>query len=163
MSSFRVRAAAIVAALGLLVVGASAAIAGPVSPPSPSGGVSAQPPLSKESAEQAAKALSQGAGTQLVPQGVSAVVFAAGGLCPQGFGAVAANRLFVGTYEVFFNQVITSGAYTATIGQCGNTGVPPAGEINVTGRFATNNGLFIQTFDSAGNLADRDFHVHVLF
>jgi hypothetical protein len=164
MSSFRVRAAAVVAALGLLVVGASAATAGPGSAPSPSGGISAQPPLSKESAELAAKALAQGAGTQLVPSAVTAAVPAAGGLCAgQGFGVTAATRLFTGVYEVFFNQVITSGVYTATIGQCGNLAVNSPGMIGVVGRAGTTNGLFIQTFNAAGAPADLGFHVNVLF
>lgn len=166
MSSFRVRAVSVAAALALLVVGASAATAGPAPAPNPGAGVTAQPPLSKESAELAARALAQGAGVQLVPQAVNAAVQSVGGVCPgQGFGVTAANKIpgFVGAYEVFFNQVVTSGVYTATIGLCGNVGTSPPGEITVTGRVGTVNGVFIQTSDSAGNPADRGFHLNVLF
>jgi hypothetical protein len=164
MSSFRVRAAAVVAALGLLVAGASAATAGPGSAPSPSGGIGAQPPLSKESADQAAKALTQGAGVQLVPSAVTAAVTGAGVFCAgQGFGQVSVTRFGVGIYEVIFNQVISGGVYTASVGQCGNVGVNAAGTATVVGRSGTNNGLFIQTFNAAGAPADTGFHVHVLF
>lgn len=64
---------------------------------------------------------------------------------------------------VFFNQVITSGVYTASIGLCGNIGASAPGEITVIGRGLMTNGLFIQTYTSAGVLADRGFHVSVQF
>lgn len=168
MSSFGARVAAVVAGLALVVAGATAAMAGPTPAP-PGTSPAGQPSLSQESAAKAAKALAQGTkaappGVLAVPQAVTAAVDANGLLCAgQGFGVISATRLFTGTYEVFFNQTITSGVYTASIGLCGNLGASLPGEITVVGRFGTTNGLFIQTYNSAGALADLGFHVSAQF
>lgn len=81
----------------------------------------------------------------------------------QSYGAASAERLATGIYQVCFNARITNGTYNATIGLPGNEGEPPAGEINVVGRFATNNCLYIQTYNSAGTHTDRGFHVTVAY
>ena len=95
---------------------------------------------------------------------VRAVVTSTGALVAgQSFGAQSASRLALGTYQVCFAVPITNGTYVASIGLPGNIGVPASGEITVVGRFATNNCLFIQTFNSAGMLADRGFHVAVVY
>ncbi|UQI48329.1 hypothetical protein M1P56_30430 [Streptomyces sp. HU2014] len=94
---------------------------------------------------------------------VRAVVQANGVLvAAQSLGATSSTRLSVGTYQVCFNVVVTRGTYLATVGLPGNTGTPPTGEITVTGRAGTTNCLFLQTFNSAGALADRSFHVVVV-
>ncbi|MBB5960271.1 hypothetical protein FHS29_006894 [Saccharothrix tamanrassetensis] len=151
---------AALAAIALLVFGAAQmASAGPVAPQgSPT---IEQPPLSPAAQEQAKLA---GAPTaQLTPQLVFAVVDN-GTLTGQNFGASGAARVGVGTYEVFFGASdITGGAYTASIGIPGSVGASPSGEVTVVGRVGTTNGLFIQTYDSAGALADRSFHLHVAF
>lgn len=165
-SRLRVRLAAVVAALGVLVVGVSVATAGPSAAAAPSAVTThSQPALTKQDAALAAKALAK-SGTQvspnLVPQAVSTVVNSDGTLCAgQGFGVVSASHLGTGIYEVFFNQTITSGVYVATIGLCGNTGASAPGQITVVGRLGTTNGLFIETFNSAGVPADQGFHVVV--
>lgn len=168
MSSFGARVSAVVVGLALVVAGATAAVAGP-SPAPPGASPAGQPPLSQSSADKAAAALAQGAkaappGVLAVPQAVTGAVASNGALCAgQGFGVVSATRISTGTYEVFFNQTITSGVYVASIGLCGNLGASAPGEITVVGRFGTTNGLFIQTYDSTGLLADRGFHVSAQF
>ena len=74
-------------------------------------------------------------------------------------GAVGSSRLGVGTYEVLFRGAITRCAFTGTLGLAGFSGSSPSGEIAVVGRAGTNNGVFVQTFNSAGASADRAFHL----
>jgi hypothetical protein len=79
----------------------------------------------------------------------------------RGFGAVSSQRFAVGQYEVVFNRDVTGCAYIATIGLSGSSGASPSGEITVVGRFGNANGVFLTTHDSAGNFADRGFHLAV--
>lgn len=83
------------------------------------------------------------------------------GVLVRGFGAVAALRLGVGTYQVTFSHDVTRSAYVATTGFTGSVGAPPDGHVTVVGRFGVPNGVFVQTRDNAGNLADRAFHMVV--
>ncbi|MEU0003810.1 hypothetical protein ABZ079_05725 [Streptomyces sp. NPDC006314] len=97
---------------------------------------------------------------------VRAVVRAGGSLVPgQSFGAASASRVEspVGTYQVCFDVRITNGTYVASLGLPGNSGTSEPGEITVVGRAGTDNCLYIQTFNSAGRLADRNFHVVVVY
>lgn len=144
----------------LAVAGLLAVAAGPVAASGEHGG---QPALSREDARRAASALDQPR-AKAFRQTVSAVVNNDGSLAAaQSFGAVSATRLGTGTYQVLFNQNITRGTYTASIGLAGNVGASAPGEITVVGRVGTANGLFIQTHDSAGALTDRGFHVVAMF
>lgn len=160
------RVAAAFAVLALLIVGtAQVAGAGPATGSGAQGEsrVFEQPPLSAESAEFA-NVTSGEVGAQALRQTVSAVVNANGTLAAgQSFGATAATKIGVGTYEVFFDQVITAGTYVATIGIAGNVGASAPGEVTVVGRVGTNNGLFIQTYNSAGAPTDLGFHVVVMY
>lgn len=83
----------------------------------------------------------------------------------RGVGALAASgqvtKIGTGTFDIRFDIGIRQCAYTATIGLTGNSGASAPGEITVVGRAGTNNGVFLQTFDSAGNVADRSFHLLV--
>lgn len=83
----------------------------------------------------------------------------------RGVGALNAaglvSKIALGTFDIRFDIGILQCAYTATIGLGGNTGASAPGEITVVGRAGTSNGLFIQTFDSTGSIADRSFHVVV--
>lgn len=67
----------------------------------------------------------------------------------------------VGSYKVGFYRNVRGCAYVATIGGNLNTGVPPTGQIVTEGRFDDVNGVFVQTSDSTGALADRPFHLLV--
>ncbi|QPP07851.1 hypothetical protein G4Z16_17205 [Streptomyces bathyalis] len=83
----------------------------------------------------------------------------------QSFGAASSSRVssLIGTYQVCFKVPVTNGTYTASIGLPGNSGDSDPGEITVVGRADTRNCLFIQTYNSAGALADRGFHVVVAY
>jgi hypothetical protein len=83
------------------------------------------------------------------------------GSLARGFGAVSSQRLAAGQYEVVFNRNVTGCAYIATIGLSGSSGASPSGEITVVGRAGNANGVFLTTTDSAGNFADRGFHLAV--
>jgi hypothetical protein len=100
------------------------------------------------------------AGMPPTAQTLFAVVNSDGSLA-RGFQAISSQRFSVGRYEVIFSHDVTGSAYIATIGDSGSTVVPPAGEISVVGRFGAPNGVFLAVRDSAGNLADRGFHLAV--
>lgn len=100
------------------------------------------------------------AGLPATAQGHFAVVNANGTLA-RGFGAVSSARLALGQYQVVFIQNVATSAFTATIGLTGSIGASPPGEIAVVGRAGIPNGVFVQTWNSAGAPADRSFHLHI--
>jgi hypothetical protein len=67
---------------------------------------------------------------------------------------------FTGSYQIIFYRNVTGCAYTATIGNAG-AGNPLHGTIIVALRAGNNNGVFVDTRDLTGALADRPFHVVV--
>jgi len=89
----------------------------------------------------------------------------------RGRNVLRTEQLGPGTYEVFFTGEVSNGAFVATIGRPGIFTEPP-GEITVALRccpglnpwtpFADNKGVWIQTFNSRGELEDRSFHLIVL-
>ncbi|ROO61622.1 hypothetical protein EDC02_3569 [Micromonospora sp. Llam0] len=126
-------------------------------------GITEQPPVSKTEREQASIALVPATTSGMPPtaQSFFAVVNANGTLA-RGFGAVSATRLATGTYQVVFSHNLTGSAYVGSIGLSGSVGASAPGEITVVGRAGIPNGVFIQTFTSAGVLADRGFHLAIL-
>jgi hypothetical protein len=91
---------------------------------------------------------------------LSATVNSAGSL-QRNVGAVSATRLGLGQYELIFNQNILACGWEATIGSPAASGTEPTGEIALVNRAGNANGLFLTTFDSNGNPADRGFHASV--
>jgi hypothetical protein len=83
------------------------------------------------------------------------------GTLARGFGALSSTKLATGEYEVIFNRNVRDCAYVATIGFSGSEGNSPSGEIAVVGRVNKPNGVYVQTFTSAGAPADRGFHLAV--
>ncbi|MFC8850388.1 MULTISPECIES: hypothetical protein [unclassified Micromonospora] len=83
------------------------------------------------------------------------------GALVRGFGVFSSLRLGVGTYQVVFSHDLTGSAYIGTIGLPGSVGASPSGEIAVVGRAGVPNGVFVQTFTSAGAPADRAFHLAI--
>ncbi|MEU6369425.1 hypothetical protein ABZ876_27695 [Streptomyces sp. NPDC046931] len=83
----------------------------------------------------------------------------------QSFGATSVTRVEnpSGIYQVCFDVPVTNGTYVATIGIPGNSGTSQPGEITVVGRVNTDNCLYVRTFNSAGTLEDRSFHVVVVY
>ncbi|MFI9644156.1 hypothetical protein ACIG87_29580 [Micromonospora sp. NPDC051925] len=88
-------------------------------------------------------------------------VVEATGVLNRGFGVVSSARLAVGQYQVVFSHDVTRSAFVGTIGLTGSVGTSPSGEIAVVGRFGVPNGVFVQTFTSAGASADRAFHLTI--
>jgi hypothetical protein len=108
-------------------------------------------------AESSAKCESPG------PQHLFAVVDRDGKL-RRGLYAVSSQKVDLpnGCYEVIFSRDVTHAAYVATIGSPEFSGIEQTGEITVVGRVGNPNGVFLTTTDSAGNFADRGFHLVVL-
>ncbi|GAB2937724.1 hypothetical protein GCM10027280_27410 [Micromonospora polyrhachis] len=121
-----------------------------------------QPPASAAPDEVGAEFVpATSAGMPPTAQTFFAVV-TAGGALVRGFGVVSSARLSTGTYQVVFSHDVTGSAYIGTLGLPGNVGTSPSGEIAVVGRSGVANGVFVQTFTSAGAAADRAFHLAVL-
>jgi hypothetical protein len=83
------------------------------------------------------------------------------GVLGNNVGAVGAGRVGggVGVYEVFFNRDITGCAFKGSLGN--NGFFATTGEIMLAGRAGTTTGIFVQTFDNSGVLADRDYFILV--
>lgn len=93
-------------------------------------------------------------------KGCFAVVNATGTLA-RGKNVQSVTKLGTGTYEVIFKLPITKCAFGSTIGLSTFVNSSPPGETTVVGRVGTTNGVFLQTFSSAGVTADRGFHLTI--
>jgi hypothetical protein len=80
-----------------------------------------------------------------------------------GANPATTNKIagFTGAYQVGFNRNIRGCVYIGTLGGSINLGTPPDGFVVVEGRFNNLDGVFVQTFDAAGRVADRGFHLYV--
>jgi hypothetical protein len=67
----------------------------------------------------------------------------------------------VGNYIVRFLDNIRNCAYTATVGDFDALGVGPTGEVTTVGAAIDVRGVYLQTFNSAGSISDRTFHLLV--
>ena len=76
------------------------------------------------------------------------------------FKATGASRFLTGSYEVDFAHDVTACAYEATVGNAA-AGNPAHASIVVAARVGNTKGVFVETKDSAGNLADAPFHLVV--
>jgi hypothetical protein len=80
-----------------------------------------------------------------------------------GVGASGnAAVLGVGTYQPSFRRDLRGCVWTGSIGFGTFSGSVGASHISVTGRAGTTTALFVQTFDSAGALANLPFEIHVI-
>src|SRR2546421_364329 len=82
------------------------------------------------------------------------------GLPRPGAAAPTGTHIAIGAYAVHFLHDITGCAYTATIGNSGS-GNPTHGTIVVAARAGDPKGVFVETRDLGGALADHPFHVVV--
>ncbi|MGH8901630.1 MAG: hypothetical protein ACRDYA_08075 [Egibacteraceae bacterium] len=89
-----------------------------------------------------------------------AVVNADGSLA-RGERVRESRQVAQGQYEVTFRRAVDDCAYVATIGVAG-TGNPPAGEISVGSQPGNRRGVQVRTRNSAGNAANRGFHLAVV-
>jgi hypothetical protein len=90
-----------------------------------------------------------------------AVVDGTTGNLDRGNGVTFTNKSDTGDYQVRFNKNVRNCVYVATVGLPGSLGVELPGQIGVVGENASVNGVWIDTYDSAGTEADRSFHLLV--
>ena len=76
--------------------------------------------------------------------------------------AVASKVLDVGCYEVVFDRDIRRGAYVATSGGHGYTGVPVLAIANVMGRATNPRAVFVFLSDLTGQPVAAGFHLVVI-
>ncbi|MCB1377402.1 MAG: hypothetical protein KDK89_03375 [Alphaproteobacteria bacterium] len=76
-------------------------------------------------------------------------------------GGGATKKLSTGVYEVRFRRNIAACAWTGTRGFGTFSGSVSDGEIAVTGRAGTTNGVFVQTWGASGAIADSPFLIMV--
>jgi hypothetical protein len=76
--------------------------------------------------------------------------------------AIFAPRIVAtsGTYEVIFDRDVSACAYVATLGDVGVAGAPH-GTIGTASRLGNANGVYVETRDSTGTLANIPFHLAV--
>jgi hypothetical protein len=79
----------------------------------------------------------------------------------RGNNAKGSLRLTVGSYEADFNSTIIKCAYTGSVGLSGAGGTSPAGYLTVVARADNKKAVFVQTFNSSGQVADLGFHLEV--
>jgi hypothetical protein len=65
----------------------------------------------------------------------------------------------LGVYIVHFATVKTGCAFNATVGLGGSSGTSPPGYATVVGAAVDPNGVFMDTYNSAGTNADLGFHL----
>jgi hypothetical protein len=124
-------------------------------------GSSGQPPVSEADKARAQVVPGTTAGLPPTAQVHFAVVNSNGTLA-RGFQVISSTRLGLGWYQVVFNHDLRGSAFIATLGLTGSVYTSPSGEIAVVGRTGLSNGVFVQTWNSAGARADRSFHLAVL-
>ncbi len=68
----------------------------------------------------------------------------------------------LGTYGVVFGSDVTGCAYQATVGRSGTEATENPGFVTVVRWAANVDGVLVQTYDPAGVLADKGFHLAVI-
>jgi hypothetical protein len=81
----------------------------------------------------------------------------------RGKGVVSVTRgdSATGSCVVRFNKNVTGCVYVGTIGLSGSVGVSAPGEITVVRRNTIPQAVYVATYNSAGTLTDRGFHLLV--
>jgi hypothetical protein len=117
--------------------------------------VGTQPPCTGECKEVPPKARS---GRAFLDQRFAVVNI--NGTLARGNGVSSSSRIGTGQYQVIFTRNVTTCAYTATVGQPGNTSTD--GFAMTALRFGTVNGVFVDTRAAlTGSRSDRPFHLLV--
>ncbi|MBO4208682.1 hypothetical protein [Micromonospora echinofusca] len=125
--------------------------------------VQQQPVATKAQLDAARAAMKSGPSVSALPTTArtSAAVVSSGGVLNRGINVVSSLRLATGQYQVVFDHDVTRGTFVGTLGLTGSVGISPPGEIAVVGRTGIPNGVFVQTWNSAGVRTDRAFHLAV--
>jgi hypothetical protein len=84
------------------------------------------------------------------------------GRVDRGLGLRSVRHSRKGVYVPRFNRNIKECTWVGSIGKPGFSGSEGPGFITITGRNGTNNGLYVTTFDVAGEPANRPFHIVVV-
>jgi hypothetical protein len=84
----------------------------------------------------------------------------AAGVLARGRSVTSAARTSEGRYQVIFNRDVRGCVFSATIADAG-AAAPPQGEIGASALSSNVNGVAVRTENSAGNPADRPFHLLV--
>jgi hypothetical protein len=75
-------------------------------------------------------------------------------------GTTSSSQTGTGDYQVIFDRDVRGCVYSATLGDESAAG-PGNGQISVTSVATNVNGVRVRTRDSAGELANRSFHLIV--
>jgi hypothetical protein len=95
------------------------------------------------------------------PREMFAIIDADGSI-KRGMHVVSATRLGLGTYEVIFVRDVRRGAYFATAGGQGYSGVPLPAAISVNGRAIDPRGVLVYVTSLSGDPQDSAFHLLVI-
>jgi len=90
-----------------------------------------------------------------------AVVDANGTIARSKGGVSVTHTAGAGSYVVFFDKDVRQCLYSGTIGLSGASGTSARGFITTVGAAAGVTGVFVTTDDTAGNPAERGFHLYV--
>ena len=133
-----------IAATGLLLIGGATTASAAGSPNSPASEVTT-------------------IATSTTPARVFAVINA-NGTKARGRAVASTKHIDTGVYEVLFRRNITTCGWSGTVGFGQNPFNGSTGPvmISVSGRSATNNGVFVQTWNGAGTPTDLPFTVVVV-
>jgi hypothetical protein len=94
-------------------------------------------------------------------QSLWAVVNSSGSLARSGCPGTSSSPTSTGEYQVTFPRNVRNCAYIATIGLTGDSGTAGDGTVTLAGLAVSVDGVFVQTFNSAGALTDEPFHLSV--
>jgi hypothetical protein len=84
-----------------------------------------------------------------------AVIDGANGSLDRRNGVTFTNKSDTGEYQVRFDRNVRNCVYVASVGLPASLGVELPGQIGVVGENASVRGVWIDTYDSLGNQADR--------
>ena len=79
----------------------------------------------------------------------------------RGAGVVSVTKESDGQVEVVFFKDVSQCAYTGNVGFAGDVGVPADGTMTVVGLDGNPNGVFVATYNQAGDATDSGFHLLV--
>jgi hypothetical protein len=92
-------------------------------------------------------------------QSLWAVVNFDGSLTRAGCPGTSSANLTEGQFKVTFPRNVRNCAYIATVGLVGDSGTASDGTVTVVGLAASVDGVFVQTFSSAGAPTNEPFHL----
>jgi hypothetical protein len=94
-------------------------------------------------------------------QSLWAVVNSDGSLARAGCPGTASKLDTTGQYQVTFPRNVRNCAYTGSIGVTGDSGAAGDGTVTTAGLAISADGVFLETFNSAGAFTDEPFHLSV--